>query len=304
MIKNVILDTDMGVDCDDCVALALLLKKHLKGEVNLLCVTASSTRQGATATIKAISDYYNVNVEIGAMAMPKLSCDDINSYASAVMQKYGVKDSEVDAVRLIRKKLVTASDKVVFIAVGPLVNVSRFLKSEGDDISPKTGAQLAKEKISALYVMGGSFIENYKFLSNPQTEFIAEWNILQDVKSAQHVSKTFPSKIYYVPWEAGFEVYTKKGCGENPVWFGMAKHAEALGVKVEGYCRDSWDPITCLCATQDCSEFFDFAPLQKIVIDDNGFTKYLPGNGMASYLVLKEGYKNVANVINDNLIND
>ena len=54
--KKIILDTDMGVDCDDAAALAILLNKQSIGEIEILCVTASSTREGATGTIRAIAD--------------------------------------------------------------------------------------------------------------------------------------------------------------------------------------------------------------------------------------------------------
>ena len=47
LVKKIILDTDMGVDCDDAVALAILLNKHIAGEIEIGCITASSTREGA-----------------------------------------------------------------------------------------------------------------------------------------------------------------------------------------------------------------------------------------------------------------
>ena len=301
MIKDIILDTDIGIDSDDAVALAILLNKHAKGECNLLSVTASSSREGATATIKAICDYYGQDIPIGKMAKPSLLCDSDNSYARAVMKKYGVKDVGCDAVTLIREKLTGAKGKVTLIARGPLVNVCRFLKSESDSVSKKSGVELAKEKVDALYIMGGSFIENYKFLNGVQKELIAEWNILQDISSAQFVAENFPCKTYYVPWEAGFEVYTDIGVGDNPVWYAMQEHAKVLGVSVSGYKRDSWDPMTCLLATDDMSEFFDFSSKGKVVINDDGTTRFLPENGNAIVTLLTNNYKEIATVINDRL---
>lgn len=54
-MKKFILDTDMGVDCDDAVALALLINYKKAGACDILGVTASSTREGATATIRTIA---------------------------------------------------------------------------------------------------------------------------------------------------------------------------------------------------------------------------------------------------------
>ena len=301
MIKDIILDTDIGVDSDDAVALGILLNKHVKGECNLLGITASSSREGATATIKAICNYYGQDIPVGKMALPKLDCDNLNSYARAVMKKYNEKDVTTDAVTLIREKLVSAKGKVTLIAIGPLVNVSRFLLSGGDKISSKTGLELAKEKIAELYIMGGSFIENYKYLNGKQNTLIAEWNILQDVKSAQTVAEKFPCKTYYVPWEAGFEVYTDIGEGDNPVWYAMQEHAKVLGEPVSRYKRDSWDPITCLLATDDMSEYLDFSPFGKVEISSSGYTKFIRGSGSASITLLKENFKKIEGVINDSI---
>lgn len=301
MIKKIILDTDMGVDCDDAVALALLLNKHRNKECELISVTTSSTREGATATVKAICDYYETYVPIGTMALPALDCDKINTYAKEVKQKYNLQDSTVDAVKLLREKIEKSTDKVVFIAIGPLVNVRRFLESQADEISNKTGLELAKEKISALYIMGGSFIENYELIGMKREELFPEWNILQDVKSAQIVANTFPCETYFVPWEAGFDVFTNIGKGDNPVWHSMREHARYLGVDEVGYKRHSWDPVTCLLATENCSEYFAFSNLGKVTVSDDGYTTFSEGLGNSRIALLKKPFKNIADVINAKL---
>lgn len=301
MSKKVILDTDMGVDCDDCVALALLLNKHKKGECELLCVTASSTREGATATIRAICDYYGFVPPIGAMALPEIPCDKINNYGRAVKNKYKTEDVTTDAVRLLRERLVAATEKVTLIAVGPLTNISRLLQSGGDDISFKTGESLVAEKVEALYIMGGSFRENYGIYADADTPLMAEWNIVQDVKAAQYVTAHFPCDMYFLPFEAGWDVYTDMGNGDNPVWYGMKSYAISEGFEVEGFQRHSWDPVTCLCATEDCSEWFDFSPKGRIEVTDEGKTVFEKGKGKASFAILKKNFKDIAGVINANL---
>ncbi len=299
MLKKVVLDTDMGVDCDDCAALAILLNKHKKKECELLCVTASSTREGATATIQAICDYYNTVVPIGAMALPQLPCDKMNNYAKSVKEKYNTKDTSVDAVKLLREKISNSKEKVTFIAIGPLVNVRRFLESQGDEISSKSGLEIAKEKIEALYIMGGSFIENYKLLGMKIEGHFPEWNILQDIESAQIVVDKFPNEMYFIPWEAGWEVFTDKGEDDNPVWYGMEEYARAEGFEVEGFKRHSWDPITCLCATEDCSNYFEFSPTGKVTVTEKGHTLHNVGEGKARIALLKKSFREIADVINE-----
>ena len=301
MVKKIVLDTDIGIDCDDAVALALLLEKHVKKECELILVTTCSTRDGATETVKAICNYYNAQVDIGAMATPKLLCDDVNTYATAVKTKFCKSVDTVDAVKLLRKKLSSLTEKVTFIAIGPLVNVRRFLESAPDEISNKSGLELAREKIEALYVMGGSFTENYDILGKPKSELFAEWNILQDIKSAQMVTENFPNDIYFIPWEAGFEVYSNMGVGNNPVWYAMEQHAIYLGADINGYKRDSWDPVTCLLATENCDDYFCFSPSGKVTIDNDGVTKFISCEGKSHILLLKKQYKEIASVINSKL---
>ena len=151
LVKKIILDTDMGVDCDDAVALAILLNKHIAGEIQIGCITASSTREGATATVQAITNYYGVRLPIGAMASPSLECDKINNYGKAIKELYGTQDSTQDAVSLLRKTLAQQEGKCTIAAIGPLSNMERLLKSGADEISPLDGEGLVREKVSEIF---------------------------------------------------------------------------------------------------------------------------------------------------------
>ena len=127
--KQIIFDTDIGMDCDDAAALGILLNAHKRGECEILAITASTGRDGATATVNAICDYYGVNgIPVGRMKR-MLRCDGVNNYARAVMEKYGTEDVETDAVPLLRKTLAEAAGKVSVIAVGPLSNLEELLKA-------------------------------------------------------------------------------------------------------------------------------------------------------------------------------
>lgn len=302
-IQKVILDTDMGVDCDDAVALAILLNKHIKGEIDLLCVTASSTREGATGTIQAIAEYYGVTLKIGAMAQPGIPCDKINNYSKALMEKYNTKDVSTDAVTLIRQTLANSTEKVTFIAVGPLTNLARLLRSEADEISPLNGRELLLEKVETVYCMGGGFEQNRvlcgedKALANATGK--PEWNILQDIESAKFVTQNSPVGLVFAPFEVGFMVRTKMQKGDNPVWFAMLSYAISERYAYEpSFERMSWDPVTCLCATEDVSAYYNFSCLGKVKVNDNGITIFEEGKGEDRIVLLKEGYLKIANLIN------
>lgn len=293
--QRVILDTDMGVDCDDAVALAILLNKQIAKELEILCVTTSTTRSGAVSTVRAIAEYYGESVTVGAMAKPALGCDKLNNYSAAVMEKYGAPDGACEAVKLLRKTLAEAKEKITLVAIGPLVNLARLLKSEADEISALGGVELLERSVEEIFCMGGSFAQN--FGENPE-KVEPEWNILQDIKSAQYFTRRCPVKAVFVPWEAGAEVFTEMKNGENPVWYSMRRYAESVGYEVNRFRRMSWDPITCLCATENCEKYFDYSSSGKITILEDGKSVFEEGEGNHRILLLKKGFEKISERVN------
>lgn len=296
--KKIILDTDMGVDCDDAAALAILLNKQNLGEIEILCVTASSTREGATGTIRAIADYYGAELKIGAMAYPALECDKINNYGKIVKDTYGTRDSERDAVDLLRETLSKQEEKVTFICIGPLTNLSRLLQSRSDCYSDLNGIEFVKEKVDIIYSMGGSFEQN-KNRADFFLDVLPEWNILQDIPSSKYATENCPVGIVFLPFEAGRYVMTKMGKGENPVWFSMKNYAINEHLPYEPvFKRMSWDPVTCLCATDGCKEYYDYSPEGKVSVDERGNTVFTEGKGKDRIVLLKEGYLRIEELVN------
>ena len=203
-MKKIIFDTDMGVDCDDAVALGLLVRAEKKKILELIAITASTTREGATGTIKAICDYYGVEEKpIGKLISPVLECDAMNRYAKKCKDKYGTVDSKESAVKVLRKALAETDSKVTIIAVGPLTNIAQLLQSKADEFSSLDGKALVQQKAEKLLIMGGSFPFNNDAIGKKSGEKMSEWNILQDVGSATYVAANLPIESGWVPWEAG-----------------------------------------------------------------------------------------------------
>ena len=287
-MKRIILDTDMGADCDDAVALALILKAENAGLAELIGVTASTTRRGAVATINAICRYYGKIKPVGVSSR-KIPCDDQDSYAAACADKFGGSDKAEPAVKLMRRLLAGSTEKVTLIAIGPLVNIADLLRSGADEYSPLSGEKLVEEKVDEVYIMGGSFAANNAAAGAEPDSATSEWNILQDVESAKYVVKTLHRPIVFVPHEAGKYVFTSKGEGDNPVWYAMQKFAEKNGDDMtQPVKRFSWDPITCMCALYDLSKWFSLSPGGKVTVTDAGVTEFTEG-GNARFLVLRGG---------------
>ena len=299
-MKKFILDTDMGVDCDDAVALALLINYKKAGACEILGVTASSTREGATATIRTICDYYKEDFPIGAMALPALACDNTNNYGKYIKDFYVQSDETMEAVALIRKLLSQTEEKAEIIAIGPLTNIARLLRSKADHFSALCGVELVREKVSAMYVMGGSFTQNYGRAGIENQQPFGEWNILQDVESAKYVTENFPSKIIFCPHEAGDKVLTDMQSGNNPVWACMKQYAISEGFSYQPvFRRPSWDPITCLCALEQEADYFERSELGKVIVGIDGTTTFHASeNGNVRILLNKENYLEIADRIN------
>ncbi len=301
-MRKFILDTDIGVDCDDAAAIAMTLNYQKAGKCQLLAITASSARKGATSAIQAICKYYGVDdMPIGKMSAPALACDLENNYSLAVMEKYGEYESSISAVELMRKTLTEEKEKISLIAIGPLSNIRCLLQSEGDEYSPLSGKDLVKEKVDCLYLMGGAFAENYDGVRLPKREIFSEWNILQDIPSARYVAENFPCKMLYCPHETGNSVYTELGKGENPVWYSMLSYAKNKenNLTGEGFRRMSWDPITCMVAIDGVEPFYSTSKPGRIVIDEKGITKFDGSeNAGHRYLRLAAEFNDISAYIN------
>lgn len=292
--KQIIFDTDIGMDCDDAAALGILLNAHKRGECEILAITASTGREGATATVNAICDYYGVNdIPMGRMKR-MLRCDGVNNYARAVMEKYGTKDVEEDAVPLLRKTLAGAAGKVSVIAVGPLSNLEELLKSKADEFSPLCGAELVKEKVDKLYVMIGSFPQNFG------GKRFREWNLLQDVPAARYVIENWGTEKIYLPHEIGAAIFTEMGQNENPVWYSMKNFAIANGADISnGYRRESWDPVTCMIALNENNPFFVYSPAGRVTVDEECVTLFEEkSGGLDKYLSVNSDLKGIEKLLN------
>ena len=299
-MRKIILDTDMGVDCDDAAALAIMLNAHKSKKIELLGVTASSGREGATATIKAIMDYYQVkDIPIGSFSSDLLECDLINNYAKPIKDRYKIDDVNNDSVNMIRKILSTTADKVTIVAIGPLTNMANLLISQADEYSSLNGIELVKEKVDKFLVMGGAFIQNYS--KDKITAIFSEWNILQDIKSAITFSELCPLEIIYSPHEVGNVVLTKMGKNENPVWLSMLEFAKANKFDFEpDFYRQSWDPITCLFSLDENNPDFTLSSKGIVKIDDKGITTFvLDNDGKDYYISTKSNLKNIEKRINE-----
>jgi inosine-uridine nucleoside N-ribohydrolase len=280
MLKNpvkIILDTDMGNDCDDAGALGLLNALADNKEAKLLCVSSCTSIKSAPGTIDAINRYYGrYNIPVGAYkGEPFFDNFDVNNYTSYICNNYDnsykKKDDAKDAVALLRKTL--SEDQygdIKIVSIGPLRVMSMLLDSMPDENSTLCGKQLIEKKVSQLVAMGGYF-----------SKLEPEFNIASDILSSQNIMNNWPVPIVLCPYEIGSEILTG-----SPMLEKIPKSPVSVSYKI--YCkgdRESWDPITVLYAVRGNKDFFEISKPGKIKIDDKGISTWNEDkNGKHFYL--------------------
>ena len=267
-MKKIILDTDLGSDCDDAGAIAILHNLEDTGEAQILGMTHCASEITGAISLFAINEYYNKKDIPGGQFQdyPFLEGGINVRFTKPVSEDY-LKDHSMpkieNATKLLRR-LLAENQEVTLVSIGMLNNIKNLIKSMPDEESPLDGVQLIKRSVKELYVMGG----NFRDLED------AEYNIKCDTESAIYVAENFPSPIVYAGFELGEGIMTGgnlKKRPENPI-------ARMYHIRVGDKLRESWDPITVYCAIRDKSGLFKKSDRKGISFDETGRVRLSEGD--------------------------
>ena len=170
--EKVIIDTDIGDDVDDAFALALAVKSP---ELQILGIT---TTFGDTETRAKITDHFLA--EVGRAEIPVLAGKATPSKMPMSQRKYAeshfAKLSHGDAVQFLLEQIRKYPGEITLIAIGPLMNLGAAIDDDAATF----------RKLKQVVLMGGSIRRGYGDLGyTPSVPPMPEWNILNDVASAQ-----------------------------------------------------------------------------------------------------------------------
>jgi purine nucleosidase len=187
--EKVIIDTDIGDDIDDAFAVALALRSP---ELQILGIT---TTFGDTETRAKLLDRFLA--EAGRAEIPVAAGIPTPPKSTLTQRRYAesgrfTKPSHPDAVAFLLNQIRRNPGQVTLIAIGPLMNVGAAI-----DKDPAT-----LRKLKRIILMGGSIHRGYGDLGfGPSTPPQPEWNILNDIPSAQ---KLFASGVplFVMPLDA------------------------------------------------------------------------------------------------------
>ncbi len=296
---KVILDTDIGPDCDDVGAVSLLHELRRSHKAEILAITCCTSSQWGTRCLEAINRYFGGSpVAVGAYPKPGFLDDEIHQkYNRAVSERF-LGDEPIAfrrALDVLRSSLVSSEDgSVVLISVGPLNNIADLLLSPADAISPKSGRALVAAKVARIVCMAGCFDLAY------MGPVFAEWNVQQDIKAAQTVVNDSPVPVIFCGYEVGDRVITCANLARYPANHPLPM-AYRLYIGENG--RSSWDPITVMYALGAQGSAMSQSEWGTITIDDKGVSRWSKSStGRHAYVVNKRTPEELAKLMDGLLL--
>ena len=265
-----IIETDMGNDIDDALALTIALRAVDEGKAELLAVGCHKLSASPAAFCDAVCTWYGHPGIPAAMSLtPVKETSDYVDY-TVVEKDFPKSDTEYpEPVALYRRILSEQPDhSVTFISLGFGTTLAQLLESGPDDISPLSGVDLVAKKTVGLSVMCGSY--------GSKATKIAEYNVRNDIPAMKTVFEKWPTKIWQNPGEIGEAVLypcelIEKNLGydtPNPV-------AEAYKLYMSmPYFRQCWDLLSVLYPLRP--ELFTESVPGTVTVDDEGYTWFTP----------------------------
>ena len=290
--ERIILETDIGNDVDDALALDMLYKYLDAGDINLLGIMINKEGQYPAEYVDIMNTWYGYQIPIGIIHNGADCENDATNYAKAVClirnknnepafkrSLQGGYDQLPEAPTLYRKILAQQPDSsVTVISVGFSTNLARLLDTPADDISPLTGKELVAKKVKLLCTMAGCF-------NNPDW---VEYNVVKDIPAAKKVFSEWPTRLVTSPFEVGIAINYPGNSIENDFgWAPMHPMVEAYkSYQQMPYDRPTWDLTSTLYSVEGPS-YFNVSPAGKINVTDKGATEFTPdAEGNRYYLTV------------------
>lgn len=254
-----ILDTDIGDDIDDALALALILNSPELDLRGVTTVFVDAPRRARLAR-KMLGVWDRLEIPVAAgFSLPLLQ-----PFAPQAGHQFGVLDDDGTTFEhaldfLVQSPALAPGERLTVLAIGPLTNIALALARE---------PELARQW--RLVLMGGQGV--------PGTE--PEWNIIADPEAAAMV---FRSGIEI--WQVGFDITTQVQLTAEHVQQ-IANHGSArsnlLADVIERWRngRNHWpilhDPLAALTLLSDCVRFAPYAVDIELCGARRGMLSYEP----------------------------
>jgi inosine-uridine nucleoside N-ribohydrolase len=279
----VVLDTDMGNDVDDALALAMLHAFESRGEARLLAVTVTKDNAWAAPYVDLVNTFYGrPHVPVGVVREGKAphDTDMIRVPATrtrpdgALVYPHALTDGAQapEATAVLRRALAGAEDgTVVVVQIGFSTNLARLLDTPADDASPLAGRDLAARKVRRLSVMAGNFAAgNGNFPDDTRPEY----NVETDLPAAQKLFSEWPSPVVASGFEVGVSMRFPAHAVVNHMAY-VEDHPVAEAYRLYRpmpYNRPTWDLTAVLYAVRPDEGYFGLSVPGTVRVRDDGTT--------------------------------
>lgn len=284
----------MGNDVDDSLALAMLHSLQSRGESELLAVTLTKDHPEVAPYVDAINTFYGRgNIPIGKTdsgitpAQSRFTGVTLERDDGQYVYPHdlNIGDLVPSAVTLLRETLASQEDEsVVIVQVGFSTNLAQLLQSEGDAYSELDGIDLVDRKVKHISIMAGTFA-----LINGETHL--EYNIVQDIHSAQYLAEFWPTPIYWSGFEIGLSIrYPAISIDEDFTYLDRHPVPESYQAYIPTpHERPTWDLTSALWAVRDDRNYFGLSkPGQVSVLEDGETIFELNPEGSHFYFTIPE----------------
>ncbi|WP_432799345.1 nucleoside hydrolase [Poriferisphaera sp. WC338] len=294
---KIILDTDMGNDIDDALALALIHTLQDHGECELLSVISSKDHPNAATCIDLLNTFYGrPSIPIGQITsgftpevglFNKALTDKQNDQGKPLYPCSQSPEQYTDPVTLLRKQLAEHDDhSVIIMMIGFSTNIIRLFESPPDQYSPLSGHDLVDQKVSYFSVMAGNFCEEN--VHSPDLKY-REYNIHMDPESARRFANESPRPIIYSGFEIGLAIpYPMASIESDYNW--IDHHPVIDGYRLYRempHNRPTWDLTSALFSIRPHEGYFQLSQPGNVDIREDHVTVFTPDpNGNCVYLKL------------------
>ncbi|QNK56997.1 hypothetical protein [Paenibacillus sp. PAMC21692] len=238
--RKVLMGTDWWTDCDDVVAMRLLVWAEVQGLIEIAGIGINACMEVSAPSLDAFLTAEGrpgiaLGIDLEAVDFGGNPPYQHNMIADGA--RYRSNEECENAVRLYRRCLAKADGKLDIIEIGYPQVLARLLKSSGDDLSPMNGLELVASKVRKLWMMAGNWENKGNGVEN---------NFARNVRSREagkYVCEHWPTVITFLGWEVSSAILTG-GTLTSPtdlVAKALRNHNSASG-------RSSWDPMLVLLA--------------------------------------------------------
>lgn len=264
-IPLLILDTDMGSDCDDVGALAILHQYMKQGKARLLgCIYSSGKVPFGAGIIDAINTHYGKpDIPIGAeqdgsfgdpvdkMDAGKLARDTAGFGHDVIFNR------DVPEQTLLNRQLLAAQQdhSVTYVTIGHTKALYELLRSKPDSVSALSGMELVRRKVKKWVALGGLNAQR----SDEQGS--KDWNFFRNGTEpfTDYLLENFPCPVYMI--NAGSKVLTGQRLAQTPassiVRTAYRDWLWKVEKKVLSDGRPSWDLAAVCFAVEGAGSFFE-----------------------------------------------